>query len=101
MTTHESILQAIEGVSQLSTEQMELAAIWLDKPLQMEGKRSIKIAPGDRARVFAGQLINCHESDPDLQATHIVTHCRGTIYSTLLEVEVRDMKTNEVLTIKL
>lgn len=101
MTNHESVLDAIVGITRLSTELMPLDAIWLEKPLQMEGKRSIRIAAGDKVMVFAGQLINCHESDPDLQATHVITECRGTLYSTLLEIDVKDLKTGEILTIKL
>jgi hypothetical protein len=103
MNNHEEILEAIAGVSRLSTEQMELAAIWLEKPLQMASKRSIRIAPGDEVRVrrdyLAGPcLVDCTEI---LQPTHVITFCRGTIYSTLLEVDVKDLKTGEILTIKL
>lgn len=103
MNDHEFILDAISGVSRLSTEQMELAAIWLEKPLQMASKRSIRIAKGDEVHVMYPELAMAWLADVTDRnpATHVITLCRGTIYSTLLEVDVKDLKTGEILTIKL
>lgn len=96
------VLEAIEDVARLSTDLIPLAAIWLEKPLQMEGKRSIRIAEGDKVRVewaiYSWIVVDVMPAKP---ATHVITACRGTVYSTLLEVDVKDLKTGELLTIKL
>lgn len=103
MTNHESVLDAIAGIARLSTELMPLAAIWLERSLLMEGKRSIRIAAGDKVRIqgyvsFPPYLADVYTDRP---ATHVITECRGTLYSTLLEIDVKDLKTGEILTIKL
>lgn len=99
MTNHESVLDAIVGITRLSTELMPLDAIWLEKPLQMANKRSIRIAAGDEVYVARlGILVDC---DWIHSASHVITECRGTTYSTLLEIDVKDLKTGEILTIKL
>ncbi len=104
MTT-DPVFEAIAALSRLATDTMPLAAIWLEKPLQMAGKRSIRIAKGDLVRAETNLLcesrfwlVDCSPINPP---THEITECRGTIYSTDLQVILRDLKTNELLTIKL
>lgn len=101
--TTKSVFEAIADLSRLSTELVVLNAIWLEKPLQIAQKRSIRITKGDMVRVMAAYGDECHLMDctPLLPPTHVITQCRGTIYSTLLEVECRDLNTNELITIKL
>lgn len=103
MSDHTDVMEAIAGICRLSTETMPLAAIWLEKPLQMAGKRSIRIQKGCVVRVENGSLVDIPVTDYTHQfdATHMVTECRGTIYSTDLQITVRDLKTNELSTIKL
>lgn len=98
-----AVFEAISDICKLSTDLMPLAAIWLEKPLQMAQKRSIRITKGDMVRVMAAYGDECHLMDctPLLPPTHVITECRGTIYQTLFEVDCRDLETNEVITIKL
>ncbi len=99
------VFEAIAALSRLATDTMPLAAIWLEKPLQMAGKRSIRITAGDLVRAETNLLCEGRfwlvDCSPLLPPTHEITECRGTIYSTDLQITVRDLKTNELLTIKL
>lgn len=102
--TTKSVFEAIANLSRLSTELVVLNAIWLEKPLQMAQKRSIRIHKGCIVKVENGQLMDIPFLVDHLclsQVTHIITECRGTIYQTLFEVDCRDLETNEVIIIKL
>jgi hypothetical protein len=107
--TQDPIFKAISALSRLATELMPLPAIWLDKPLQMEGKRSIRIAAGDCIRVDATNnyndptfnralLIDCGEH---YGPTHEITALRGNLYNTMFEVDLKDLKTGDLITITL
>jgi hypothetical protein len=96
--THDPVFEAIANLSRLATDLMPLNAIWLEKPLQMEGKRSIRITKGDLVRVKWNELIDCTKAT---LPTHEIIECRGNLYNTMFEVDLRDLKTNEPLTIKL
>lgn len=100
--TTKDVFEAIADLSRLSTDLIVHESIFLDEALQMPEKRCRRIMAGDAVRVENGKLVNCVYSSALLfPATHVITECRGTIYSTLLEVECRDLNTNEVITIKL
>jgi len=97
MTT-DPVFEAIANLSRLATDLMPLNAIWLDIPLQMGDKRSIRISAGDSVRIRKGELFDSTQYDG---VTHQITACRGNLYNTMFEVDLRDLKTNELLTIKL
>lgn len=101
MSDHTDVMEAIRDLARLATETMPLAAIWLEKPLQMEGKRSIRIAAGDRVRVVGTVVPILLHVLPELPANAVVVECRGTIYSTNLQIDVRMLENDELLTIQL
>jgi len=79
-------------------KEMELAAIWLEKPLQMEDRRGSRIAPGDLVKVQDNRLIDLPIGE---KATHKVIGCTGTITSSSLSFTLIDIVTNEPLIIKI
>ena len=79
------------------TEQQELAAIWLNKPLITGEGRTSRIAPDATVCVKGGLVIDCSN---DNKATHKVIGCIGTLYNHF-EITVIDLLTNEPMQIKL
>ncbi len=82
-------------LNKLHTEQTELAAIWLQKPLQTKMERTCRITAGQLVKVENGKLIDCND-----EATHKIILCVGTLYNQF-EVTVIDLITNEPLQIKI
>lgn len=101
MSDHTDVMEAIKGLARLATDLIVHEAIWLDKPLQLEGKRSIRIAAGDRVRVVGRIIPILLHVLPELPANAVVVECRGTIYSTNLQIDVRMLETEQLLTIQL
>lgn len=96
------VFGAIADLSRLATDLVVMESIGLEKPLRMEGKCSTRLKKGDKVRVA------CMDTYPilddiyeHLAATHEITECRGNLYNTIFEVDLRDLKTGELLTIKL
>ncbi len=83
---------------------MELAAIWLDKPLRNygEGLHIRRIKKGDIVCVDMNILEDYILSDfsPTLP-TYTVMKCMGTIDSTILKMELQNTSTFEHITIKI
>jgi hypothetical protein len=88
----------MHGVIKTINREMELAAIWLDSPLQMEIIRSARVMAGDMVKVENGQLIDLPIGEAP---THKVLHCTGTIDSSSLNFILLDINTNKELIIKL
>jgi len=84
-----------DGLSDLYTKEHELAAIWLEKPLQTATERTVRIAEGHLVKVENGKLVDCGEP------THKVIGCMGTVTSSSLSFILTDLQTNEPLTLKI
>lgn len=101
MSDHTDVMEAIKDLARLATDLIIHDAIGLDKPLQMEGKRSIRIVAGDRVRVVGIVVPILLHVLPELPANAEVVECRGTIYSTNLQIDVRMLDTDQLLTVNL
>jgi len=88
----------MHGVIKTINKEMELAAIWLDSPLQMEGIRSARVTVGDLVKVENGELVDLTIGE---KATHKVIYCTGTFDSSSLNFILADVSTNEQLKLKL
>lgn len=88
-------LGIMNSVSRLYTEQRELAAIWLERPLITARGKSIRIAPDELVAVKNGCLVDCID-----KPTHKVIACFGTLNSQF-EMTLIDLITNEPMQIKL
>lgn len=84
-----------DSMNKLYTEQHELAAIWLEKPLLTANGKTVRICPDTLVCVKDGELVDCHG-----EPTHKVIGCLGAMYSQF-EFTLIDLKTNEPLQIKL
>lgn len=83
------------SISKLYTEQRELAAIWLNKPVVTSKGRTVRIAPDDLITIENGLLVDNKETP-----THKIIACFGTLNSQF-EITVVDLSTNEPSQIKL
>lgn len=80
------------------TKLFPLAAIWMDKPIYIEGERTRRIYSSQKVRVENDALVNVV---PDvLPATHVIAECRGTLDNSKFEIDLIDLNTHEALTIK-
>ncbi len=84
-----------DAIQATHAQEFELAAIWLEKPLQTATERTIRITEGHLVTVKDGELVDCNNN-----ATHKVIGCVGNAASTSLSFILTDLKTNEPLTIK-
>ena len=74
---------------------MELAAIWLNKPLRVPGHGEIRrLASGHFVRIINDQLID------DVVPSHMVLQCRGGVSSNF-RIIVQELNTGEITTVKL
>jgi len=83
------------SIGKLYTEKMELAAIWMDKPVKTSEGKKVRICPDCLVWVKDGELI-----DGEGEPTHKVIECRGTLVSQF-EMDCMDLETKEIITIKL
>lgn len=93
-----NVFEAIAGICRLTTDLVELEAIWLDKPLQTARKLTRRITKGDMVLIEHGRLVNCDHNNPP---THIILSCWGTIYSGDLQVICEEIGGENTITVKL
>jgi len=86
-----------KGISKLYTEQRELAAIWLERPVVTGEGRTVRIAPEATVRIQDGSIVDV---SPEAPATHKVLACFGTLNSQF-EMTLVNLATSEPLQIKL
>lgn len=79
----------LKSINSLYTDQQELAAIWLEYPVN--GTR--RITAGDTVRIENGKLVN---GEP----THKIVLCLGTLVSKF-EIVAVGLEDNEPLIVKL
>lgn len=87
-----------------STTIMELAAIWLDKPLRNygEGLRIRRLTKGDIVCVDMNVLMDYMLQDfHPLLPKYRITKCTGNIDSSILKMELENIETNEHITINI
>jgi hypothetical protein len=82
----------------LFVKEMELAAIWMEKPIVTSNERTVRLTNGHEVRVENGKIVDC---SPDKPATHKILGCYGTVSSSSLGMVLMDLKTNEPLTLKI
>ena len=85
------------SISRLYTEQRELAAIWLERPVVTGEGRTVRIAPEATVRIQDGVLVDV---SPEAPVTHKVIACFGTLNSQF-ELTLIDLATSEPTQIKL
>lgn len=88
----------LADLNRLYTHNYELAAIWLEKPLQTATERTVRITEGHLVRVEDEQLKDCNEKRP---ANYKVIGCYGTLISSELYFVLTGIENNEPLTIKI
>lgn len=84
-----------KSIGALYTEQRELEAIWLERPIQTPEGRKIRITTGDTVKVENGMLVDCTEN-----ATHVIFKCLGTLVSQF-ELLLMNLQTGEELRLKI
>ena len=92
------ILNNFIDLQQSYNKIMPLAAIWLNAPVQTSTERTARIKEGDLIRVEKEWIVDV---TPDKKPTHKVILCKGNIASTSLDMDIQDLKTNEISTLKL
>lgn len=95
----ETIFNSFIDLQKSFQKVMPLAAIWLDKYVRIETKnRTARIQTGDKIRVEDGRIVDIQDSKP---STHEVAECRGNIGNSILEMDIKDLQTGELSTLKL
>jgi hypothetical protein len=84
-----------EGLADSYSKEHELAAIWLEKPLQTATEKTVRIAPDHLVKVEDGNLVDCIG-----EPTHKVIGCYGTVTSSKLSFLLIDLQTNQPIEIK-
>lgn len=97
-----SIFFDFKKIFQPDNREMELAAIWLEKPIIYNHKSkhwTCRMEAGDQIRVEDGKIVRGTLED---EATHQVMACYGTISSSTLSVQLWNLETDqpEMLKIK-
>lgn len=77
---------------------MPLSAIWLISPVITSNGRTARIEEGDKIRVEDGWIVDIKDDKP---STHEVAECRGNIGNSILEMNIKDLQTGELSTLKL
>lgn len=85
------------SLNDLYTKQVELAAIWLNKPIITNEGRTARIAPNSLVRIENNLLVDI---TPDQPVTHKILMCMGTCYNQF-EITVIDLLTNEPSQLKI
>lgn len=83
------------SIGSLYTEQRELAAIWLTKSVNTGEGKTPRICSDTHVWLKDGELV-----DGEGEPTHKVLKCRGTLVNQF-EMDLQDVKTKELITIKL
>lgn len=83
------------SLNRLYTEQQELAAIWLEKPVQTASERTCRITAGHLVTIDNGKLVDCTG-----KPTHKIIMCIGTLCNQF-EITVIDLITSEPMQVKL
>lgn len=86
-----------KSIGRLYTEQRELSAIWLERPVITGEGRTVRIAPEATVRIQDGCIVDV---SPEAPATHKVLACFGTLNSQF-EITLVNLTTSEPLQIKL
>jgi hypothetical protein len=89
--TSNHIPNFFSGITKLYTEQTELAAIWLDKPLNTPFGKTFRLTADSLVKVEDGKLVD-FAGEP----SHKVIACFGTLVNQF-ELTLLDLKTNEPL----
>lgn len=82
---------------ELYKKEMELAAIWLERPVHTATERKSRIASGDLLKVESGRIVDCLDKKP----THKVIACYGTVTSSSLTFALVNLSTNQPTELKL
>lgn len=91
-------LNALFNCLKPDNSSMQLAAIWLEKPIVIgSGKRTARITNGDELTIWNGGIIDSLEGT----VTHRVIGCYGTINGSSLEFELKSIKTGEISILKI
>lgn len=86
--------QFAKSITKLYTDQMELEAIWLNRPLQTPDGPKIRITRDMVVKIENGELVDFTENP-----THKILACFGTLHDQF-ELTLIDLKTNEPLQVK-
>lgn len=89
------MLNYFSSISKLYTEPMELAAIWLTRPLITAQGKTWRLAPDALVCIENGELVDCLG-----EPTHKVIGCFGTLVDQY-EVTLINIQTNEPLLLKI
>lgn len=84
-------------LNDLYTKQVELQAIWLNKPITTSEGRTARIAADMLVRIENNLLVDVTDQLP---ATHKILMCMGTCYNQF-ELTVIDLLTNEPSQLKI
>ena len=95
---NDPLKEMFDGINRLYTEQRELAAIWLEKPIITGSGLTARISSGELVSVNAdGRLVDATEQAP---VTHKIIAVFGTLVNQF-ELTLIDLKTNEPSQIKI
>jgi hypothetical protein len=94
----ETIFDSFIDLQKSFQKVMPLAAIWLVAPVITSKGRTARIEEQDKIRVEGGWIVDIKDGNP---STHEVIECRGNIGNTILEMDIKDLKTGELSTLKL
>jgi hypothetical protein len=94
----ETIFDSFIDLQKSFQKVMPLAAIWLISPVITSKGRTARIEGEDKIRVVDGWIVNIQDGNP---ATHESFFLSGNIGNTILEMDIKDLKTGELSTLKL
>lgn len=89
------LFNTLTSISKLYTQQQELAAIWLTKPLNTPFGRTVRITKDSLVKIENGLLV-----DFTGEPSHKVLACFGTL-NDQFEITVINIETNEPSQVKI
>lgn len=87
------LLEIFSPIDKLAQDEMELAAIWLNRPITLpNGSKVSRLSAGMKINVIDGEVV-C--SIPFKPASHKIIGCYGNISNTKLFMQALDLSTME------
>jgi hypothetical protein len=94
------IFDAIADIAAMPTKLYSLTAIHFVPKFRYSLGWTQTVRKGMMIRIAEDAIVDV-DYDNNKPPTHVISECRGTLYDTNFEIEVEDLQTWEVTTIKL
>lgn len=94
----QNLLTSFVDLASSLNKVMALPSINLIDPLITDKGRKWNVKSGDKVRYRLGRLTDIGHNLP---ATHQIIRCKGNITSSILQIDLEDLQTKEILTFNL